>query len=135
MRKFPAIPLFLTSAVVLAACGGSDRCEAPKQPARLAAKDLTLVQKADALGVPPSRVPAQGALPEYEDYVTRINDSAEAEYCVENEAYKARAMKGEMTTDVMATMARAVAATCKVTRQEPVLASILKYRNCASGHE
>jgi len=128
MRKFPVFPLFLT--LILAACGGSDRCEAPKQPAKLAAKDLTLVQKADALGVPPSRVPADGALPEYEDYVTRINDSAEAEYCVENEAFKARAMKDEM-----ATVARAVAATCKVSREEPVLATVLKYRNCASGHD
>ena len=128
MRAFPAFPLLLT--LVLAACGGSDRCEAPKQPARLAVKDLTLVQKADALGVPPSRVPADGAQPEYEDYVTRINDSAEAEYCVENESYKARAMK-----DDRATVARAVAATCKVSREEPILATVLKYRNCASGHD
>ena len=130
MRAFPAFPLLLTLTLALAACGGSDRCEAPKQPAKLAAKDLTLVQKADALGVPPSRVPADGSLPEYEDYVTRINDSAEAEYCVENEAFKARAMKDEM-----ATVARAVAATCKVSREEPVLATVLKYRNCASGRE
>lgn len=130
MRKFPAFPLILLPMLALAACGGGDTCEAPKAPTKLAARDLTLVQKADALGVPPSRVPADAALPEYEEYVSRINDSADAEYCVENEAYKARTMKDEMNT-----VARAVAATCKVSRAEPVLATVLKYRNCAMGNK
>ena len=44
MRKY----LFLLPVLAVAACGPSDRCEAPSQPKLLAVKDLILVQKADA---------------------------------------------------------------------------------------
>src|SRR5438067_6446492 len=53
MRKH----LFLLPVLAVAACGPSDRCEAPSQPALLSVKNLTLTQKADAMGVPPSQVP------------------------------------------------------------------------------
>ena len=119
--------LILLPILAVAACGPSDRCEVPPQPKLLAVKDLTLVQKADAMGVPPSQVPenAVGG-PAFDAYVSRHNDALQVGYCVDNEAYKARKM-----TDEMGTVARAVLATCKVTNESDVLATVLKYRNCA----
>lgn len=123
--------LILLPILAVAACGPSDRCEVPPQPKLLAVKDLTLVQKADAMGVPPSQVPenAVGG-PAFDAYVSRHNDALQVGYCVDNEAYKARKM-----TDEMGTVARAVLATCKVTNEPDVLATILKYRNCAVGNK
>ena len=123
--------LILLPILAVAACGPSDRCEVPPQPKLLAVKDLTLVQKADAMGVPPSQVPenAVGG-PAFDDYVSRHNDALQVGYCVDNEAYKARKM-----TDEMGTVARAVLATCKVTNESDVLATVLKYRNCAVGNK
>jgi hypothetical protein len=123
--------LILLPILAVAACGPSDRCEVPPQPKLLAVKDLTLVQKADAMGVPPSQVPenAVGG-PAFDAYVSRHNDALQVGYCVDNEAYKARKM-----TDEMGTVARAVLATCKVTNESDVLATVLKYRNCAVGNK
>ena len=123
--------LILLPILAVAACGPSDRCEVPPQPKLLAVKDLTLVQKADAMGVPPSQVPenAVGG-PAFDAYVSRHNDALQVGYCVDNEAYKARKM-----TDEMGTVARAVLATCKVTNESDVLATVLKYRNCATGNK
>ena len=117
--------------LAVAACGPRDSCEVPPQPKQLAVKDMTLVQKADAMGVPPSQVPedAVGG-PAFDAYVARHNDAAQVGYCVDNEAYKARHM-----TDEMATVARAVMATCKVTNESDALAVVLKYRNCAAGNK
>ena len=83
------------------------------------------------MGVPPSQVPenAVGG-PAFDDYVARHNDAVQVGYCVDNEAYKARTMKDEMGT-----VARAVMATCKVTNESDVLATVLKYRNCATGNK
>ncbi len=116
--------------LAVAACGPSDRCEAPPQPKLLAVNDLTLVQKADAMGVPPSQVPedAVGG-PAFDAYISRHNDAVQVGYCVDNEAYKARNMKDEMGT-----VARAVMATCKVSNESDALAVVLKYRNCATGN-
>lgn len=123
--------LLLLPVLGLAACGPSDTCDAPPQPKLLKVSELTLVQKADAMGVPPSQVPenAVGG-PAFDDYVARHNDAVQVGYCVDNEAYKARTMKDEM-----ATVARAVMATCKVTNESDVLATVLKYRNCATGNK
>ena len=90
MRKH----LFLLPVLAVAACGPSDRCEAPPQPKLLSVKNLTLEQKANAMGVPPSQVP-QDAVggPAFDDYVARHNDAVQIGYCVDNEAYKARGMK------------------------------------------
>ena len=123
--------LILLPILAVAACGPSDRCEVPPQPKLLAVKDLTLVQKADAMGMPPSQVPenAVGG-PAFDAYVSRHNDALQVGYCVDNEAYKARKM-----TDEMGTVARAVLATCKVTNESDVLATVLKYRNCAVGNK
>jgi hypothetical protein len=117
--------------LAVTACGPSDHCEVPPQPKTLAVKDLTLVQKADAMGVPPSQVPedAVGG-PAFDEYVARHNEAARVGYCMENEAYKARNMKDEM-----ATLARAIMATCKVPSEPDALAMVLKYRNCASGNK
>lgn len=121
----------LLPVLAVAACGPSDRCEAPPQPKLLKVSELTLVQKADAMGVPPSQVPENAAGgPAFDEYVTRHNDALQVGYCVDNEAYKARNMKDEMGT-----VARAVLATCKVTNEPDVLATILKYRNCAVGNK
>lgn len=49
---------------------------------------------------------------------------------MDSEAYKARSMKGDMST-----VARAVMATCKVNNEPEVLASVLKYRNFAVGNK
>jgi hypothetical protein len=127
MRKH----LFLLPLLAVAACGPSDRCEAPPQPKLLSAQNLTLEQKADAMGVPPSQVP-QGAVssPAFDEYVARHNDAVQVGYCVDNEAYKARAMKDEMST-----VSRAVMATCKEGNAPDTLATVLKYRNCAVGNK
>lgn len=49
---------------------------------------------------------------------------------MDSEAYKARAMRDDMST-----VARAVMATCKVNNELDVLVSVLKYRNCAVGNK
>jgi hypothetical protein len=144
MRK-PACLLAL--GLVLAACGPRDRCVAPPPPTLITVKGLSLVDKANALGVPPSRVPAEpksassydaliGGMNEnshaqsvYETFVDRKNAVLKREACVQNEAYKARSMKDEMGT-----LARAVAATCQADDEQAVLAALLKYRNCAAGN-
>jgi len=121
----------LYSVLTLTACGPSDRCEAPPQPKLLSVANLTLDQKADAMGVPPSQVP-QDAVggPAFDAYVGRHNAAVQVGYCVENEAYKARVMKDEMST-----VARAVMATCKESNEADTLATVLKYRNCAAGNK
>ena len=83
------------------------------------------------MGVPPSQVPenAVGG-PAFDEYVARHNDAVQVGYCVDNEAYKARKM-----SDEMGTVARAVMATCKVSNESAVLATVLKYRNCATGNK
>ncbi|HJT44398.1 MAG TPA: hypothetical protein VJ750_12970 [Rhizomicrobium sp.] len=121
----------LLPVLAVAACGRSgDRCEAPSQPKLLAVKDLTLEQKADAMGLPPSQVPrdAVGG-PAFDRYVAGHNDAVRLRYCVDNEAYKARHMKDEMSS-----VARAIMATCRVGNEPDVLATVLKYRNCAIGN-
>jgi hypothetical protein len=133
--------------LALAACGPRDRCVAPSEPKTMSAKDMTLDQKADALGVPPSQVPSQPASAPsydalvqgmhdnssaeavYERYAVRHNDEARANVCLDNEAYKARAFKDEMST-----VAHAVMATCNTKDEQAALATILKYRNCALGN-
>jgi hypothetical protein len=117
--------------LAVAACGPSDTCEVPPQPKLLKVSELTLVQKADAMGVPPSQVPenAVGG-PAFDEYVARHNDAVQVGYCVDNEAYKVRKM-----SDEMGTVARAVMATCKVSNESDVLATVLKYRNCATGNK
>lgn len=115
----------------LAACGPSDRCEAPPQPKLLSVQNLTRDQKADAMGVPPSQVPADAVGgPAFDDYVARHNEALQVGYCVDNEAYKARNMKDEMST-----IAHAVMATCKESNEADTLATVLKYRNCATGNK
>ena len=127
----------LLSVLILAGChkgsaaSESDVCQAPPQPRLLTVASLTKDQKADALGVPPSQVPADGAGgPSFESYVARHNDAVQTGYCVENEAYKARGMKDEMST-----VARAIMATCHEGAEPDTLATVLKYRNCAVGNK
>jgi hypothetical protein len=127
----------LLSAFLVAAChkqdtaSGNDLCQAPSQPRLLTVGGLTTDQKADAMGVPPSQVPADAAGgPDFDTYVARHNDAAQTGYCVENEAYKARAMKDEMST-----VARAIMATCREGAEPDTLATVLKYRNCAAGNK
>ena len=127
MRKL----CFLLPVLAVAACGPSDRCEAPPQPALLSAASLTQDQKADAMGIPPSQVPPDAvSSPAFDEYVARHNDALQVGYCVENEAYKARGMKDEMRT-----VAHAVMATCKEGNESDTLATVLKYRNCAVGNK
>ena len=122
--------------VMLSACGSGDRCEAPSQPALLDAKTLSREQRANALGVPPERVPQEAvtespaSLQAYADYVARHNDAVRTGYCVENEAFKARNMKDDMRT-----VAHAIMATCKEGAEDDTLATVLKYRNCAAGNK
>jgi hypothetical protein len=127
MRKH----LFLLPLLTVAACGPSDRCQAPPLPKLISVANLSLEQKADAMGVPPSQVP-QDAVggPAFEVYVGRHNEAVQIGYCVENEAYKARGMKDEMST-----VARAVMATCKESNESDTLATVLQYRNCAVGNK
>ena len=123
--------LLLLPVLTVAACGPSDRCEVPAQPKLLTVKDMTLVQKADAMGLPPSQVPQDAvSAPAFDEYVARHNDAVQIGYCVENESYKARGMKDEMST-----VARAVMATCKESNESETLATVLKYRNCATGNK
>src|SRR3954465_5179175 len=111
MRSYWIVPAI---SLGLSACGLSDKCEVPVKPALLDAKHLSREQRANALGVPPDRVPQEavtespGAMQAYADYVARHNDAAQAAYCVDNEAYKARNMKDEMSS-----IARAIMATCR----------------------
>ena len=124
-------PCFIAAAFLVTACGPSDKCEAPPQPKLLSVKELTLVQKADAMGLPPSQVPRDAvAAPAFDDYVARHNDAVRMGYCVDSEAYKARAMKDEMSS-----VARAIMATCKEGNEPDTLATVLKYRNCAAGNK
>jgi hypothetical protein len=144
MRK---ILIFPALALVLAACGPHDRCVLPPQPKLMAVADMNLDDKANALGVPPSRVPgaprsanSYGALMSglndneeaqatYQSFVDHKNAALRQQYCLENEAYKARGMKDEMST-----ISHAVMATCHSDDEAAVLALLLKYRNCASGN-
>ena len=133
MRKIALlVPLML-----LTAChknnsaSGNDICQAPAKPNLLTVAHLTTDQKADAMGVPPSQVPPDAAGgPAFDAYVARHNDAAQTGYCVENEAYKARAMKDEMGT-----VARAIMATCHEGSEPDTLATVLRYRNCAAGNK
>lgn len=127
----------LLSGLLLAAChkqgtaSGTDICQAPAQPRFITVAGLTTDQKADAMGIPPSQVPADAVGgPAFDDYVARHNDAARTGYCVENEAYKARAMKDEMSS-----MAHAIMATCHEGAEPDTLATVLKYRNCAAGNK
>jgi hypothetical protein len=142
MRK-----ILLFSLLALAACGPHDRCIAPPQPKLMSLADMSLDDKANALGVPPAQVPGQPkSASSYGALMSGLNDNAEAQsvyasfidhknaalrqqYCVENEAYKARGMK-----DDMGTISHAVMATCRSDDEASVLALLLKYRNCASGN-
>ena len=133
MRPFWILPAVT---LLLSACGGGDKCEAPTKPALLDAKHLSREQRANALDVPPERVPPEavtdspGAIRAYEDYAARHNDAAQASYCVDNEAYKARNMKDEMSS-----IAHAIMATCRESGEGNALAAVLKYRNCATGNK
>lgn len=119
----------------LSACGPRDTCEAPAQPKLLNVGELSREQKANALGVPPDRIPTETPVAEspasqaaYAAYVEEHNHAVQTGYCVDNEAYKARNMKDEMST-----VARAVMATCHEGAEADTLATVLKYRNCAMG--
>lgn len=131
MRPYCLLPAIV---LMLSACGSGDRCEAPEKPVLLNAKNLSREQRANALGVPPERVPreavteSEGALGAYDDYVARHNDAAQLSYCIDSEAYKARTMKDEMSS-----IARAIMATCKTGAEGETLAAVLKFRNCATG--
>lgn len=128
--------IVLAIALGLSACGPSDRCEAPPQPTLLDAKHLSREQRANALGVPPERVPQEAvtespaSLQAYADYVARHNDAVRTGYCVDNESYKVRNMKDDMRT-----LAHAIMATCKESAEDDTLATVLKYRNCAAGNK
>jgi hypothetical protein len=75
-------------------------------PAKLLGQGIDPGAKADAMGVPPSQVPQDAvAGPAFDDYVARHNDAVRVGYL--DKAYKARAMKDEMSS-----VARAVMATC-----------------------
>ena len=133
MRPYCLLPAIV---LMLSACGSGDRCEAPEKPVLLNAKNLSREQRANALGVPPERVPQEAvtespaSLQAYADYTARHNDAVRTGYCVENEAYKARNMKDDMRT-----LAHAIMATCKEGAEDDTLATVLKYRNCAAGNK
>jgi hypothetical protein len=145
MRK-ATLGLNLVLSLVLAGCGARDRCTAPAEPKPMTVKDMSLDDKANALGVSPERVPGEpkaassyGALmagvndnaqaqSAYEDYIARKNAALRGNYCVENEAYKARTMKDEIIS-----LAHAVMGTCHGDNEQAALAAVLKYRNCAAG--
>ena len=121
----------------LAACGPRDSCEVPVQPKMLSVHDMSREQKANALGVPPDRIPVDQPVAEspasqsaYAAYVDEHNHAVQTGFCVDNEAYKARGMKDEMST-----VARAVMATCHEGAEADTLATVLKYRNCATGNK
>ena len=140
--------LILTApALLLAACGPHDRCVAPPQPKLMSVADMSLDDKANALGVPPERVPAEprsassyGALVSglndneaarsaYQSFIDHKNAALRQQYCVENEGYKARGMKDEL-----ASIAHAIMATCHTDDEADAEATLLKYRNCAAGN-
>ena len=84
-------------ALGLSACGPRDTCEAPAQPKLLKVGELSREQKANALGVPPDRIPTETPVAEspasqaaYAAYVEEHNHAVQTGYCVDNEAYKAR---------------------------------------------
>ena len=119
----------------LAACGPRDSCEVPVQPKMLSVHDMSREQKANALGVPPDRIPVDQPVAEspasqsaYAAYVDEHNRAVQTGFCIDNEAYKARGMKNEIST-----VARAVMATCHEGAEVDTLATVLKYRNCARG--
>jgi len=119
----------------LAACGPRDSGEVPVQPKMLSVHDMSREQKANALGVPPDRIPVDQPVAEspasqsaYAGYVDEHNRAVQTGFCIDNEAYKARGMKNEMST-----VARAVMATCHEGAEVDTLATVLKYRNCARG--
>ena len=56
MRPYWILPAVT---LMLSACGSGDGCEAPTKPALLNAKNLSREQRANALGVPPDRVPQE----------------------------------------------------------------------------
>ena len=121
----------------LAACGPRDSCEVPVQPKLLNVHDMSREQKANALGVPPDRIPVDQPVTEspasqsaYAAYVDEHNRAVQTGFCIDNEAYKARNMKDEMST-----VARAVMATCHEGAEADTLATVLKYRNCATGNK
>jgi hypothetical protein len=121
----------------LAACGPRDSCEVPVQPKLLNVSEMSREQKANALGVPPDRIPVDQPVAEspasqsaYAAYVDEHNRAVQTGYCVDNEAYKARNMKDEMST-----VSRAVMATCHEGAEADTLATVLKYRNCATGNK
>lgn len=121
----------------LAACGPRDSCEVPVQPKLLNVHDMSREQKANALGVPPDRIPVDQPVTEspasqsaYAAYVDEHNRAVQTGFCIDNEAYKARGMKDEMST-----VARAVMATCHEGAEADTLATVLKYRNCATGNK
>ena len=114
-----------------------DTCEAPVQPKLLSVGEMSREQKANALGVPPDRIPVEAPVAEspasqaaYAAYVAEHNRAVQTGYCVDNEAYKARNMKDEMST-----VSRAVMATCHEGAEADTLATVLKYRNCATGNK
>ena len=121
----------------VAACGPRDSCEVPVQPKLLNVSDMSREQKANALGVPPDRIPVDQPVAEstasqsaYAAYVDEHNRAVQTGYCVDNEAYKARNMKDEMST-----VSHAVMATCHEGAEADTLATVLKYRNCATGNK
>jgi hypothetical protein len=146
-QKMHKAAWILGLSLALAGCGARDRCTAPAEPKLMTVKDMSLDDKANALGVPPERVPGEpktassyGALMAgvndnaqaqsvYETYVARKNAALRGDICVESEAYKARTMKDEMSS-----VAHAVMGTCHSDDEQAALAAILKYRNCAAGH-
>ena len=133
MRPYCLLPAIV---LMLSACGSGDRCEAPEKPVLLNAKNLSREQRANALGVPPERVPTEpvtespASLQAYDAYVARHNDAVQAAYCVDSEAYKARNMRDEMSS-----VAHAIMATCRESGEGNALAAVLKYRNCAMGNK
>jgi hypothetical protein len=134
-------------ALFLAGCGARDRCVAPIQPKPMSVADMSLDDKANVLGVPPEQVPgAPKAASSFGALMSGLNDNAEAQsryqsfvdhknaalqqqYCVENEAHKARGMKDELSS-----IAHAVLATCHGDDEAAAEATVLKYRNCAAGN-
>jgi hypothetical protein len=135
MRKFWIFLPVLS--LGLAACGPRDSCEVPVQPKLLSVNDMSREQKANALGVPPDRIPVDQPAAEspasqsaYAAYVDEHNRAVQTGFCVDNEAYKARGMKDEMST-----VAHAVMATCHEGAEADTLATVLKYRNCATGNK
>ena len=92
------------AAICLAACGPRDRCTAPVQPKLMSVADMSLDDKANALGVPPYQVPGPpgrqaptGALMSgmndnahaqsvYQSFVDSRNDGLRQQFCVENES-------------------------------------------------